>query len=94
MVKDAESQGLSVSLDEAKAFAEQTKASIEALNTSQAEEMKKILSDYINTLGKSEEEYWNEDTPKAYQESLSIGVLKEKSLKKNKKKMKIYLKMN
>ena len=86
LITEAETQDLSVSLEEAKAFAEQTRKSLEDLNTPEAKESKELLTQYIKSLGISEEEYWNEVAPKAYQESLSIGALKQQKFEEEQEK--------
>lgn len=86
LITEAESQGLSVSYDEAKSYAEQTRSALEDMDSDQAEEMKNVLADYIKALGISEEEYWNEVAPKAYQESLTIGALKQQKFEEEQTK--------
>lgn len=81
LLKDVEAKGLSVSLAEAKDLSNKTRIEFDksADNT-----IKENLKQYISGLNFTEDQYWNEFAPKAYQTALSIGKLKESITKEEK----------
>ncbi|SHM91899.1 SurA N-terminal domain-containing protein [Caldanaerovirga acetigignens] len=87
LYQEAKSQGLEVSYEEAKKYAEEVRKSIndacagkiEVADRQEFMEIQNYIKQYIKGLGLSEDEYWNKLIP-GYQKFLSIGKLKEKIL--------------
>lgn len=74
LYKEAQAQGLTATLKEAKAESDKQKSTYEQYGT---EQDKKELQAVLNELNISEKEYWNNYSPKAYRKSITIASMKK-----------------
>ncbi|MBN8210132.1 hypothetical protein JI666_15365 [Bacillus sp. NTK071] len=75
LLNEAKKQNLSISKEKAQTYADKVRKQIS--KSQNAEQIKEIGQKYRDSLGLTEEEYWESLVPK-YQELLAIGELKNK----------------
>ena len=74
LYKEAQSQGLTATLKEAKEESDKQKSTYEQYGT---EHDKKELQDILKELNISEKEYWNDYCPKVYGKQITIAKMKK-----------------
>lgn len=74
LYKEAQSQGLTATLKEAKEESNRQKNMYKQYAT---EEQKKELQDILKELNITEKEYWNDYSPKAFRKSITIARMKK-----------------
>lgn len=76
LYNEAKKRNLVISIEEAKAFSQSQRNIINNDQTQNSQEVKLMISNLIEGLGITEEQYWNEYAVKGYLKYNSIGKLK------------------